>query len=207
MDITIPLPREDDILSAISPPHSNIELSPLAFHPDIIIPPPQIDESAPSPISDDEVQLINTISRREAHVNAPRDFADKWIIIFPVHSGSSSGAEHWTLGILVNVKHDKDRLEQPLKEWHLFHFDSCPGCNSRSKTNAMGLAQFLTYTEDKEDIRFRDIPVPRQQAGSNDCGLYLSHFMKIFLGDPEFFINYCLVCGLFFSKTLTTHHL
>jgi hypothetical protein len=161
-----------------------------------------------SPKYRDEVEHTGTITKRQVHTNAPRDFVNKWIIVFPVHAGLSSGSEHWTLGILVNVKHDKDRIEQPLKEWHLFHFNSLPGCNSKSKSNAIGIAQYLTYTDDEEDICFREIPVPRQGFGSNDCGLYPSHFMKIFLGHPEFFIKYCLVCGLslFGNTILTIYH-
>jgi hypothetical protein len=35
------------------------------------------------------------------------------------------------------------------------------------------------------------VPVPRQQLGSNDCGLFACHFLRVFLEDIEESVEFC----------------
>jgi hypothetical protein len=153
---------------------------------------------------DDDVSLVtnpNPVKRAEYFHEASDELQDKRLIAFPVFAADSDqGPSHWTLGILYNARWQNNLLRQADHEWTLFHFDSAH-CNLQSKDNAISLAQFLTKTDFKKDIKFIDVLVPLQDPYSNNCGLYPAHFLKHFCFDVEDSIIYCTsVCA--FKHTL-----
>jgi hypothetical protein len=133
---------------------------------------------------------------KEKDLEPSPEWKRRWIIAFPMHMD-----DHWTLGIAVNKKHSIN-----LEDWHLFHFNSlvmnsAPRAIERVRT----FAQFaLGKIQDRAQISYHEIPVPRQKAGSNDCGLWPAHFLGIFLEDSERFIQYC--CSVIYSISAIVSH-
>jgi hypothetical protein len=175
-------PEEDNIATAMEEPE----------------PMTQPELGSGSEMSADEVRLVTGPSRGkqvEFFHEAPEDLKDKRLIAFPVFAeDGNKGPAHWTLGILYNALW-KENLSNHLSkqtdyEWMLFHFDSAR-CNKQSKINAISLAQFLTKTDFKKDIKFIEVLVPLQGSFSNDCGLYPAHYLKLFCLDVEDSIAYC----------------
>lgn len=109
------------------------------------------------------------------------------IIAFPIFAKSPN---HWTLGILVNKFWQSDKATQTKFNWVLLHFDSLP-CNNSSIANGAQFAKFVTSSMDAKPIEIIDVPVPKQATHSNDCGLWPAHYLRTFLNDREFFIDYC----------------
>lgn len=119
------------------------------------------------------------------------EWTTKRIIAFPVHSPG-----HWTLGITVNHAWGTGNKA----EWVIFHFDSFPFEGS-SKSTAQKIGQFVTNVHHRKDIPIKSIPVPGQKTNTNDCALWPAHYLKIFLKDPDFFIEHCnSVCGSSFFR-------
>lgn len=102
------------------------------------------------------------------------------IIAYPVHSPG-----HWTLAILVN----KLWLEKG-QNWIVYHFDSFK-CNEYALPTALSFGQYVTGIKHRRDLPIKEVPVPQQSPDSNDCGLWTAHFLKVFLKDVDFFINFC----------------
>lgn len=126
----------------------------------------------------------------------PAHWKTKRIIAYPVHSPG-----HWTLGILVN------KLWQEQGEnWVAYHFDSFK-CNEYALPTALAFGQYVTGIRHRCDLPIKEVPVPQQRAGSNDCGLWTAHYLKIFLKDIDFFIDFCnLVCIWLVVKTINLSH-
>jgi hypothetical protein len=113
------------------------------------------------------------------------------LIAFPVYTAANkSGSSHWTLGILYNQLWNKTSSPQLEFDWHLFHFNSLVNCNRETAVTATEAAQYLTKTDFKVDIKYVEVPVPRQEGC--DCGLYPAHFLKVFLCDLDASIEHCL---------------
>lgn len=133
---------------------------------------------------------LNPPSKR----HCPRHFFRKRILAFPVHSKTF---QHWTLGILVNLKWSSRKAttnERTDEEWRLFHFDSL-GCIKDVMRQAQEFASYLVELP-TTSIMATMIPCLVQPSMSNDCGLYPFHFLRVFLRDRERSIHYCLqVCS------------
>jgi hypothetical protein len=139
----------------------------------------------------DTAALLSTLTKILGEVcEAPSLLKHFRVIAFPVHADNShSGIAHWTLGILVNTLWKTGCKKQISFKWTLFHMDSAH-CNPNNIKNATRIAQYVTKTEFKSEIKVIDLPVPTQN-GSSDCGLYPAHFLRTFLRDVDYFINYC----------------
>lgn len=98
--------------------------------------------------------------------------------------------EHWTLGVLIN-KSWAPGFNKPPAEWIGLHMDSLPQANSIHIAKAVG--QHILGINDRNLLEFRKVPVPLQPFGSLDCGLYVSHYLYMVLGDLDFFLKYCQV--------------
>lgn len=120
---------------------------------------------------------------------------NKRVIAYPVHADESSGPPHWTLGILVNKSWDRNADTQADRRWSLLHFDTAH-CNSSSESNALAVAKFIAGFKSNLEIEIVDVPVPKQPALSNDCGLYPAHFLKIFLSNIDKSIEECTTVSI-----------
>jgi hypothetical protein len=95
---------------------------------------------------------------------------------------------HFTLGILINLNWKKP---DSLPSWRLFHFDSLNGTYlANNKLNARKFGAFLAGIRIK-DLPITEVPVPMQGPGSNTCGLFAAHFLRIFLDDIDKSIEFC----------------
>lgn len=111
-------------------------------------------------------------------------YSDHHIIAYPIHVREPP---HFTLGIMANLNWQNG----PEKEWVVFHFDSYP-CSPMSLIFAMEFGKHLLSLGLQAKVKEVNVPVIRQPSGSNDCGLYPSHFLDIILQDVDHCINECL---------------
>lgn len=146
------------------------------------------------------VDLINLILSNKEVSSSPTQqkpgLTDFRVVAYPVHADDSNiEFAHWTLGLLVNISWKKGTVLQEAHDWHVFHFDSLC-CNERSLPNATDIARRILNGGEEILIQSHEVSVPRQPPGSNNCGLYPAHFLRIFLSDVEGHIQHCLsVCG------------
>jgi hypothetical protein len=107
------------------------------------------------------------------------------ILAFPVHTDSPG---HWTLGIAVNKKWGILPSVRP--EIEVFHLDSLPHDEKHREIAEQFARHAFQLTKDDE-CQVIEVAVPYQPFGSNDCGLYPAHFLKIFLSDIDNGLSIC----------------
>jgi Ulp1 family protease len=107
--------------------------------------------------------------------------------------------QHFSLGIIVNPNWGTDKPPQ----WILLHLDSRAQMTNHC-SRAHAFAAWLMET-DQESIKVIRVPTPQERSGSNDCGLYTAHYLKIFLDDDEVALMFTLHVGRFtFPKVLSS---
>lgn len=138
----------------------------------------------------EEGDVLSTPKRANA-TNVSEETRNKRVVAYPVHAQKAfPGAEHWTLAVMVNENWVEGAEHQTNQRWQIFHFDTLH-CNANSKINAVKTALFIAESSDDSEIDFCEVAVPYQPAGSNDCGLYPAHFLKIFLSNIDKSISIC----------------
>ena len=132
----------------------------------------------------------------------PRPIQQSRYVAFPLHEDSPG---HWTLCILVNLKWIHGKRKKP-RGWICLHLDSFYSSPSMSRI-IQDYSKYLLEPETDEDLPFFHIPVAQQPVGSNDCGLYPAHYLRIFLQDPEQFISvHCYVSDVNALALLSLTH-
>jgi Ulp1 family protease len=120
-------------------------------------------------------------------VKVKPSWKSKRILAYPVHTPSPG---HWTLAIAVDMTWRSS--QKGSRKINIFHFDSLPvGNEHRDLAEKFGRHAF--EVADSEELKVFEVPIPNQPAYSNDCGLYPSHFLKIFLSDIEKYLDFCMV--------------
>jgi Ulp1 family protease len=143
----------------------------------------------------------NVFHTKEDPLQPRESWKSKRLLAFPIHT---SNPGHWTLAVAINHSWNVSPKRAP--QIDVFHFDSFPDSPQHRK-KAEKFARYAFQLEKGNLCRVIEVAVPRQTTWSNDCGLYPSHFLKIFLSDVEKALSVCMkVSNLHIAQSYLNFH-
>jgi hypothetical protein len=110
------------------------------------------------------------------------EWKHRQVITYPVHAQEGKWA-HWTLAALINCKWSSELSVQTQWSWAVFSFNES-STDLVTKRNTIGLAQYITTTNNKQDIVYCRVPI-KDQDSNGDCGLYPAYFLGHLLQNLE----------------------